>query len=83
MYSASGAMVPRELLGDFYVELGKFLPATYAVESGMDVLFGGAGAGRAIGILLLIAAIGAGVGAGAVALKKGRIPAQAPVAPRS
>ncbi|MBN2980165.1 MULTISPECIES: YhgE/Pip domain-containing protein [Cohnella] len=80
---SSGAMVPRELLGDFYVELGKFLPATYAVESGMDVLFGGAGAGRAIGILLLIAAIGAGVGAGAVALKKGRIPAQAPVAPRS
>ncbi|WP_019007400.1 YhgE/Pip domain-containing protein [Cohnella laeviribosi] len=71
---SSGAMVPRELLNDFYANLGNVLPATYAVESGMDVLFGGPGAGRAVGMLLLIALSCAAVGAGTVALKPGRQP---------
>jgi uncharacterized phage infection (PIP) family protein YhgE len=38
---SSGAMVPRELLSDFYVTLGQVFPATYAVEGMMNLLFGG------------------------------------------
>lgn len=38
---SSGAMVPRELLSGFYVELSRYLPATHAVEGGMNILFGG------------------------------------------
>ena len=67
---SSGAMVPRELLSGFYREIGRYLPATYAVEGNMNVLFGGPGlavpatalAGIAIGCLAL--------GAAAVAIRK-------------
>ncbi|MFB0844468.1 YhgE/Pip domain-containing protein [Paenibacillus oleatilyticus] len=38
---SSGAMVPRELLGGFYHTFSEYLPATYAVDGGMNVLFGG------------------------------------------
>jgi uncharacterized phage infection (PIP) family protein YhgE len=67
---SSGAMVPRELLSGFYRELGRYLPATYAVEGNMNVLFGGPGlAGPATALALL--AIGClSLGAAAVAIRK-------------
>ncbi len=54
---SSGAMMPRELLSDFYNGLSWFFPATYAVEGSMNLLFGGPGIGDAIvGLLLVLAA---------------------------
>lgn len=38
---SSGAIVPRELLPSFYYELGKFLPATYGVNSYYSLIYGG------------------------------------------
>jgi len=38
---SSGATVPRELLNPFYQHISAYLPATYAVEGNMDLLFGG------------------------------------------
>ncbi|MCC3377127.1 YhgE/Pip domain-containing protein [Cohnella sp. REN36] len=76
---SSGAMVPRELLSGFYLNLGKALPATYAVEGGMNVLFGGPGVGHAAGALLAIAAVAVAVGALAVTLKPQRRPQAAAV----
>ncbi|QYR20741.1 SNG1 family protein [Paenibacillus sp. sptzw28] len=72
---SSGAMVPRELLSDFYLGLGKIFPATYAVEGSMNILFGGPGIGDASLGLLIIVASAALVGALAV-LRKGRMPQQ-------
>jgi len=37
----SGALVPRDLLPDFFYSIGRYLPATYAVEGNMNILFGG------------------------------------------
>ncbi|MHA7967511.1 YhgE/Pip domain-containing protein [Paenibacillus sp. CAU 1782] len=54
---SSGAMVPRELLSDFYSGLGDVLPATYAVDGTMNVLFGGTGTGEAVVALSLIGAV--------------------------
>lgn len=67
----SGAMVPRELLSDFYLGLGNVLPATYAVEGAMDVLFGGASIGSAVLALLIIAVAAFVIGAVTVGLKRG------------
>src|SRR5690606_19839559 len=53
---SSGAMLPRELLSDFYNSLSWFLPATYAVEGSMNLLFGGPGASHAVFGLLLVPA---------------------------
>ncbi len=54
---SSGAMMPRELLSDFYNGLSWFFPATYAVEGSMNLLFGGPGVGDAVvGLLLVLAA---------------------------
>jgi len=66
----SGAMIPRELLPDFYAALGQFLPATYAVEGSMDLLFGGTGVGYASLALLLILAVSALLSVGAVAVRR-------------
>ncbi|MBB6633497.1 ABC transporter permease [Cohnella thailandensis] len=74
---SSGAMVPRELLPNFYVALGDGLPATYAVKGLMNVLFGGAGTGSAFGMLAVIAAVAFAIGALATALKPRRKPAAA------
>ncbi|WP_309120963.1 ABC transporter permease [Paenibacillus sp.] len=65
---SSGAMVPRELLSGFYRSLGDFMPATYAVEGLMDLLFGGPSvAGVSVSLLTLIAiCLAAGVGATAI-----------------
>jgi YhgE/Pip-like protein len=80
--ASSGAMVPRELLPEFYIHLGQALPATYAVQGLMDVLFGGGGLGEAVGTMLIIAAAAIAVGALAVALKPQRLTrAAAPAAP--
>jgi YhgE/Pip-like protein len=53
---SSGATVPRELLNPFYSTIGEFLPATYAVEGMMNLLFGGPPAGEAALKLLAILA---------------------------
>ncbi|AJY73861.1 YhgE/Pip domain-containing protein [Paenibacillus beijingensis] len=66
----SGAMVPRELLSDFYAGLGNVLPATYAVEGEMNLLFGGAGTSNDVFVLALIALIALGVSTAAVALRR-------------
>lgn len=59
---SSGAMVPRELLGSFYHTFSEFLPATYAVDGGMNVLFGGpsvsADAGALVAIMLSCLVVG-------------------------
>ncbi|CAN7245890.1 ABC transporter permease [Paenibacillus sp. LjRoot153] len=54
---SSGAIVPRELLSDFYHSISNFFPATYAVNGLMNILFGGPGVGSEIGFLFLIAAV--------------------------
>ncbi len=38
---SSGAIVPRELLPNFYETLGTFLPATYGVNGYFSVIYGG------------------------------------------
>ncbi|MBU7316388.1 YhgE/Pip domain-containing protein [Paenibacillus oleatilyticus] len=59
---SSGAMVPRELLGGFYHTFSEYLPATYAVDGGMNVLFGGpsvsADAGALVAIMLCCLVVG-------------------------
>lgn len=67
---SSGAMVPRELLNDFYTGLSKLLPATYAVDGNMNILFGGPGVGHDALALLAIGAVALLVSAGAVLLKR-------------
>ncbi len=71
---SSGALVPRELLSGFYRTLGDYLPATYAVEGSMNVLFGGAGMIEPVYALLLIACVSIGIGAAATALRKVHAP---------
>lgn len=68
----SGAMVPREMLSPFYLELSRYLPATYAVEGSMNLLFGGPGVGSDVSVLLGMTAIAAVVALAAVALRKER-----------
>ncbi|PYI51611.1 YhgE/Pip domain-containing protein [Paenibacillus flagellatus] len=74
---SSGALVPRELLSDFYHRLGSALPATYAVEGNMNLLFGGPSAsGPAIGLVIVMAAsIVAGIAI--TALRQDKAPAAA------
>ncbi len=59
---SSGAMVPRELLGGFYHTFSDYLPATYAVEGGMNLLFGGpsvsSDAGALVAIMLCCLVVG-------------------------
>ncbi|MBB3112151.1 putative phage infection (PIP) family protein YhgE [Paenibacillus phyllosphaerae] len=71
---SSGAMLPRELLPDFYHGISAYLPATYAVEGMMDLLFGGPGVSGAVAGLLIIFAVAIVLGAGAVALRKPKAP---------
>ncbi|MEF3306411.1 YhgE/Pip domain-containing protein [Paenibacillus sp. GYB003] len=74
---SSGAMVPRELLSGFYYELSRYLPATYAVEGNMDLLFGGQGIGGAVGGLSLIALVALAIGLLIAGLRKDKAPAAA------
>ncbi|GBF74151.1 ABC transporter [Paenibacillus sp. 598K] len=79
---SSGAMVPRELLSEFYYTLSQYLPATYAVEGNMDLLFGGPGIGGAVSALAVIAAVTFVFGLLVVILKKDKAPALVPAAPK-
>ncbi|MFD2672535.1 YhgE/Pip domain-containing protein [Marinicrinis sediminis] len=63
---SSGAMVPRDLLSPFYYTLSQYLPATYAVEGNMNLLFGGPSLVQPGLFLLLIAAVALLIGAGGV-----------------
>lgn len=67
---SSGAIVPRELLSSFYIGLGNLLPATYAVEGNMNLLFGGPTIGSEVLALLAILVVAAVVSAAAVGLKR-------------
>lgn len=71
---SSGAMVPRELLSDFYRGLSQALPATYAVDGNMNLLFGGPSSVSDVAALAVIALSALVLGAGAVALKRVRQP---------
>lgn len=66
----SGALIPRELLSNFYFELSEYFPATYAVRGLMNILFGGTGTGDEIMALAIILAITFVLGTVAVWLKK-------------
>ncbi|RJE87675.1 DUF3533 domain-containing protein [Paenibacillus sp. 1011MAR3C5] len=68
---SSGAIVPRELLSNFYTGLGEWLPATYAVDGTMNILFGGPGVSSDAGMLVAIALAAIAVSAIAV-FAKGR-----------
>lgn len=76
----SGAIVPRELLSDFYIKLGDALPATYAVEGTMNILFGGPAATSDALALCIIGVIAAAVSLLAVAVKRQAVPQQQPSA---
>lgn len=78
---SSGAMVPRELLSSFYERVSVYLPATYAVEGNMDVLFGGPSLGGSVTALLWILVVCLAIGAAGVAVRREkRAPAQASAA---
>lgn len=59
---SSGALVPRELLSDFYYRLSLYLPATYAVEGNMNLLFGGPELGRPAGMLIIFIGCSVAIG---------------------
>lgn len=67
---SSGAMVPRELLSDFYLSMGELFPATYAVEGMMNLLFGGPSMADDVVGLLLVMAAAIAIGALGTALRK-------------
>lgn len=67
---SSGAIVPRELLSNFYHSMSNVFPATYAVNGLMNILFGGPGAGKEISFLLLIAVIAFAIDFMVVSVKK-------------
>lgn len=71
---SSGAMMPRELLPDFYQAIGNIFPATYAVEGLMNTLFGGTGTGGDVAALLLITAVALVLIVGSTALRRDKAP---------
>ncbi|MEK3882364.1 ABC transporter permease [Paenibacillus sp. PL2-23] len=70
---SSGAIVPRELLSDFYTGLGAALPATYAVDGNMNILFGGPGVGGDAGMLAIIGFAAIALSAVSVMFKRGAV----------
>ncbi len=71
---SSGAMMPRELLPDFYQWIGSAFPATYAVQGLMNLLFGGTGVGKDCLALILIMVFALIVIAIATSLRKDKMP---------
>ncbi|KKO55224.1 YhgE/Pip domain-containing protein [Paenibacillus sp. DMB20] len=69
---ASGAMVPRQMLGSGFQTAGDLLPATYAVEGLMNILFGGSLLGKDIVGLSAVALISLAVSAAVTAMRKTR-----------
>ncbi|MFC3746174.1 YhgE/Pip domain-containing protein [Paenibacillus sp. GCM10012306] len=76
---SSGAMVPRELLGDFYQGLSHYLPATYAVDGSMNLLFGGPSVVPDVLLLVAILAVSLLVSLAATGLRKQTTRVAAPV----
>jgi len=68
----SGAMIPQDLLSTFYLRLGQLLPASYAVDGSMDLLFGGTRVGSDSLILLIFIVLSFGIGVLVVGLRKDR-----------
>lgn len=66
----SGAIMPRELLPEFYGLISQSFPATYAVEGAMNLLFGGPSAGPAILNLTVILTAALVLGTAATAIRK-------------
>lgn len=66
----SGAIMPRELLPEFYGLISRSFPATYAVEGAMNLLFGGPSAGPAILNLTVILTAALVLGTAATAIRK-------------
>lgn len=79
---SSGAMVPRELLSGFYYELSRYLPATYAVEGNMNLLFGGPGIGGPAAGLLLVMLVSLAIGALIAVVRKDKAAAIPAVSPK-
>ncbi|SFJ09769.1 YhgE/Pip domain-containing protein [Thermoflavimicrobium dichotomicum] len=52
--ATSGSMVPREMLSPFYQAISEYLPATYAVDGAMNLLFGGRSVSDEIRSMLMI-----------------------------
>lgn len=52
---SSGTMIPRELLSTFYFSLSEILPATFATQGLLSILFGGTGLSQNALALLWIA----------------------------
>ncbi|MCQ4088474.1 YhgE/Pip domain-containing protein [Saccharibacillus sp. JS10] len=77
---SSGAMMPRELLPEFYQALGHIFPATYAVDGLMNVLFGGTGTSGDVVALLLIIAVSLVLIVIATALRRDKTPVSPVVA---
>ncbi|CAM4064014.1 YhgE/Pip domain-containing protein [Saccharibacillus endophyticus] len=71
---SSGAMMPRELLPEFYQSIGSIFPATYAVEGLMNTLFGGTGTSGDVVALLLIIAVALLLIVGSTALRRDKAP---------
>ncbi|MEK3733060.1 MULTISPECIES: YhgE/Pip domain-containing protein [Paenibacillus] len=69
---SSGAMVPREMLSGFYQGLGDALPATYAVEGLMNLLFGGPSTTAPALALAASALVYLGIGIAVTAVRRGR-----------
>lgn len=67
---SSGAIMPRELLPDFYRTVSEALPATHAVEGAMNLLFGGPAIGGAAARLAAIIAAALLLCAAATAIRK-------------
>ena len=67
---SSGAIVPRELLGSFYNRVSDYLPATYAVEGIMNLLFGGPSLGASAMTLVWILVVCLAFGAAGVAISR-------------
>ncbi|CAH1210953.1 hypothetical protein PAECIP111891_03642 [Paenibacillus allorhizoplanae] len=70
---SSGAIVPRELLSNFYHSISNFFPATYAVNGLMNILFGGPGVGSEVGYLFVIAAVALVIDMVVVSAKKTKV----------
>ncbi|WP_248928328.1 YhgE/Pip domain-containing protein [Paenibacillus hamazuiensis] len=77
---SSGAMVPRELLSGFYRGISEYLPATYAVEGLMNLLFGGPSVQSSVWALIVIMLTAIAVAAAATGLRRQRqaVPAVQP-----
>ncbi|OKP97646.1 YhgE/Pip domain-containing protein [Paenibacillus sp. P46E] len=52
---SSGATIPREILSPFYVWIGQFFPARYAVDGMLDLVIGGQGIRHDVLALVYIA----------------------------